>query len=415
VHPKALNYFRQASADVSAVEQMTPFSARSALEISRHVHPGKKPGAFNNRSALTKFVNECRIQFHSMERMSNMFFSLKRHATAASVALAFGVFVTAPSFGQSLAASVVADNFYGLYTGTATGGSLAGPHLKGSWPTPATGNINLGGTDTHVYVLVWGDNSSLQGFMADLRIASAQVNTGSPFWEVCATGQTLNQGVANLPNNASISARISACNNGSQWRPTKNGKNNEHAVTGLWGRVNGIDPTAAWVWYPQSGCSDNVNDSNYFLRAACKTPEYLIFRVPVERIRGCRPPVPAFSVNCQGPSCGAFVADATASSGELQYFWSVEESDANWGRKGGEIMQWFTGQAGPLDLRAFVDSKAPNAPIKCNVPYRVKLAVANQCVSWRDITKLVTFTCSCRVLEPAQPSTNSGSVTFRQD
>lgn len=95
-------------------------------------------------------------------------------------------------------------------------------------------------------------------------------------------------------------------------------------------------------------------------------------------------PVPSFTVSAvqcvdpatQGRGNGIPVieADGSASVNATNYFWSVEESDANWGRNPqSERSKWFTGQAGPIDLGGFYASLG--GQWKCNTYYRVKLAV----------------------------------------
>ncbi len=90
--------------------------------------------------------------------------------------------------------------------------------------------------------------------------------------------------------------------------------------------------------------------------------------------------------------------DGSPSTGEVDHFWSVEESDANGIRKPEtERMQWFVAsQAGPFDLKAFYEQRG--GQWKCNTYYRVKLALANGCVGWAEHTKLILFKCP-----PIQP------------
>lgn len=87
------------------------------------------------------------------------------------------------------------------------------------------------------------------------------------------------------------------------------------------------------------------------------------------------------------------VADGSPSSNEMNYFWSIEESDANWGRNPQtEVWQWFLGQqAGVIDLKDFYASKG--GQFKCNTYYRIKLAVGNSCVPWNEIVRLLYVKC----------------------
>ena len=55
-------------------------------------------------------------------------------------------------------------------------------------------------------------------------------------------------------------------------------------------------------------------------------------------------------------------------------------------------MSWFNGQAGPFDIKTFFEN-GTNTKMKCDAYYRVKLAVANECVSWRDVSQLIHINC----------------------
>lgn len=85
-------------------------------------------------------------------------------------------------------------------------------------------------------------------------------------------------------------------------------------------------------------------------------------------------------------------ADGTASANETAYFVSIEPSDQWWGRNPTkEVMQWFPGQAGQIDLRAFylAYGSSGNDQFQYNTYYRITLAVKNQCDPWRSVVKLL--------------------------
>lgn len=87
------------------------------------------------------------------------------------------------------------------------------------------------------------------------------------------------------------------------------------------------------------------------------------------------------------------LADGGASSNETSHFWSIEESDANWGRKPEtEVSQWFVAQqAGETNLTSFYASKG--GQFKCNTYYRIKLAVSNECTPWNETVQLLHVKC----------------------
>jgi hypothetical protein len=86
-------------------------------------------------------------------------------------------------------------------------------------------------------------------------------------------------------------------------------------------------------------------------------------------------------------------ADGSASTGETSHFWSIEESDANWGRQPQtEVYDWFVAkQAGPINLTALYASKG--GAFKCNTYYRIKLAVTNDCTPWNESVQLILVRC----------------------
>lgn len=95
-------------------------------------------------------------------------------------------------------------------------------------------------------------------------------------------------------------------------------------------------------------------------------------------------------------------ADGSASKNEKDYFWSIEESDANWGRNPAtEVSEWFLAQqAGSIDLKAFYASKG--GKFKCNKYYRIKLAVGNSCEAWKETVKLLYVRCGSADAGPDQ-------------
>lgn len=85
------------------------------------------------------------------------------------------------------------------------------------------------------------------------------------------------------------------------------------------------------------------------------------------------------------------IADGSPSQGDINHFWSIQESDQNWNRYGPEIMDWFPGPAGITNLTQYAASKG--FTFKCNTYYRIKLAVGGLCTPWNETTKLVKITC----------------------
>jgi hypothetical protein len=86
-------------------------------------------------------------------------------------------------------------------------------------------------------------------------------------------------------------------------------------------------------------------------------------------------------------------ANASASYGEIDHFWSIEESDQFGNRyPSTEVSKWFTAsQAGSINLSNLYQSLG--GTFKCNTYYRIKLAVKNNCVPWKEVTKLIQISC----------------------
>ncbi|MCT8338577.1 gliding motility-associated C-terminal domain-containing protein [Flavobacteriaceae bacterium TK19130] len=89
----------------------------------------------------------------------------------------------------------------------------------------------------------------------------------------------------------------------------------------------------------------------------------------------------------------AIIADATLTNGEIDHFWSIEESDESGKRyPSTEVSKWFTAsQANIMNLTQLYRSLG--GTFKCNTYYRIKLAVGNNCIPWRETTKLIRISC----------------------
>jgi hypothetical protein len=281
---------------------------------------------------------------------------------------------------------ITADNNYAVYTGTA---STVTPQFTGLWTQGIkTANITPGVGENFLYIAAWDDGNTFQGLLATVSAGIGYVTTGSNLWRVCAT----NTPVTTAPTPANLAARIVACNKSSGWRPTSNGPADGNAGLSpffLWGN-QAIDDSAAWIWHdnPKAPCPNTGNPP--FLQGSCDPGEYLIFRISLKSVAQCPEPVPNFTINWTA-GYGVLVANGTNSQHEQNYFWSIQESNQWWGSQGPEIMQWFPGQAGAFDLKSFFESKGQR--LKCDTYYRVKLAVGNQCVGWRDTIRLVKLKC----------------------
>lgn len=109
----------------------------------------------------------------------------------------------------------------------------------------------------------------------------------------------------------------------------------------------------------------------------------------------CQSVIPTPNFDIPDTICGGqdLIADASLSTNEIDHFWSIERSDAKWGRNPStEVSSWFKAStAGVQNLTEFYASHG--GTFQCNTYYRVKLAVANGCYSWQEKVKLVYVQC----------------------
>lgn len=296
------------------------------------------------------------------------------------------LFLAAIPAAAQVSVKMTADNYFAVYTGTPTAATVM--QAGGAWP--AVLQHGPFAAAQVLYVAAWDDGSVYQGLLGSVTNGTGFVTTGSPLWQVCKANQTLPAGIGGAPNLTALSAAIVTCNSTNGWHAPSVGPNNGNAAAaGFWGNVPAIDATAAWVW--DTASTSTCAGANGFLRGPCNPGEYLIFRIPLGEVGACRDPVPDFTFDWTA-GYGTFAANGTNSQHETNHFWSVQESDASWNRIGPEITQWFPGTAGTFDLKTFYETGA-KTKLKCDTYYRVKLAVSNRCVSWRETSKLVKLKC----------------------
>ncbi|HVG08752.1 MAG TPA: gliding motility-associated C-terminal domain-containing protein [Thermoanaerobaculia bacterium] len=95
---------------------------------------------------------------------------------------------------------------------------------------------------------------------------------------------------------------------------------------------------------------------------------------------------------CEG---SPIVADGSASSREINHFWSVVETDRNGTVIGRECSSWFSGEAKTLDIRKFA-AESCGLQLQCGRSYRVKLAVQNCCTGWSETVEPIVIACAPR-------------------
>ena len=86
------------------------------------------------------------------------------------------------------------------------------------------------------------------------------------------------------------------------------------------------------------------------------------------------------------------IANATSTVGETAFFWAIQQVDKSTSQGiGPEITQWFEGEAGQFDLRAYASSHG--LTFECNKRYAVKLAISSLCGKWHETTQFINISC----------------------
>jgi hypothetical protein len=168
--------------------------------------------------------------------------------------------------------TLTADNYYAVYATvdgrlTLVGRNESTPWGSGgyNWSQPETFTFSSEGP---VYVAVWSDNGTTQGFLGDAWIDGVQHSTGSPLWRVIPTHLDLGD-FSPTPDAAQVAAFAGAADAGGAWEAPYVGGANGIAP---WGVIPGVSSGARWTWWDRPG-ADNPLD--------CETGvgEYLIFRL----------------------------------------------------------------------------------------------------------------------------------------
>lgn len=172
---------------------------------------------------------------------------------------------------------------------------------------------NLTNRDGYLYVVVWSDESVTQGLIGQFSASdgsSPAVYTGSPDWEVCATGMDIDPSGAD-PTVELINSQIAACNQGAAGTSFSDGwigdglENNPSGVMELTvlsdvsmeppqfanlcqaednsdpdRTGDSIDAEARWMWFDEN----NTDATGAFTSNGQPRGDFLIFRLPVDTV-----------------------------------------------------------------------------------------------------------------------------------
>lgn len=150
----------------------------------------------------------------------------------------------------------------------------------------------------YLYFVCWSNDSGQNGFLAQIN-GSNQVLTGSPDWEVFATGINYDL-LAGRPSIQEINESLErACKKG--WKKPFTGQTNTKANK-PWGDIKtGIPPNANYIWYNSGKDYRNLFPTSPFVPfVGFNHDEFLIFRLPVSALfqKTCR------GVECKKCDCG---------------------------------------------------------------------------------------------------------------
>lgn len=172
-------------------------------------------------------------------------------------------------------ARITADNHYALFTRgagglTYLGGNEIGPSgSQGAynWSVAETYNAAMG---TDIYVAVWSDNSTAQGFLASFQSSELSLLSGDARWRVFGTGIASGDYTAH-PTVQTMTQQIATADTNNAWEAPYVGGTNGIAP---WGTISNISSSAAWMWRA------NANIANPLTSGAVSN-EMIIFHAQV--------------------------------------------------------------------------------------------------------------------------------------
>jgi hypothetical protein len=173
---------------------------------------------------------------------------------------------------------------------------------------------NLAPQEGYLYVIGWSDESVTQGLIGQFSASdgsSPAVYTGSPDWQVCATGMDLDPFMDMEPSVELINSQIVNCNMGAAGTTFSDGwigddlENNPSGAMELTvlsdvsmeppqfanlcqadnnsdpGRTgDSLDAEARWMWFDEN----NADATSAFQSNGSPRGDFLIFRLPIESV-----------------------------------------------------------------------------------------------------------------------------------
>lgn len=210
-----------------------------------------------------------------MHRRHNLVVSVTRVALAASVGvgLASAGRADAAPMPTEYKAVITADNYYAVYVERDGALDLVGRSERGPLGQPGSFNWSLPerysvAEASPLYVAVWSDNGTTQGFLADVWINGVRRGSGAAHWRVIPTYIDLGD-FSPAPAPDEVAGFIGKADARGLWEvPFQGGFNG----ISPWGVIPGISTQSNWIWWKRPGAQNPLDGQS-------GVGEYLIFRI----------------------------------------------------------------------------------------------------------------------------------------
>lgn len=180
--------------------------------------------------------------------------------------------------------TMVVDNQFDAYYGTATATDPNGLFGSGTWPTTFTFNVFGRSSTDYLYVATASDHATAQGFLADFENVTTGLttSTGDAAWEVFPAGAYLREmgfSITTWPRNlmptqAEVDIAINFATTNSLWITPDTQPGAWNGGPGVvWGQIPNISVGAQWIWHDSTGGGTPLNPGR-------NHNEFLVFRVP---------------------------------------------------------------------------------------------------------------------------------------
>lgn len=169
-------------------------------------------------------------------------------------------------------AVITADNYYAVYAERDGALDLIGRNEVGPLGQPGSFNWSLPErfsvtASSPLYVAVWSDNGTTQGFLADVWLNGVRRGSNAANWRVIPTYIDLGD-FSPAPSPDEVSQFIGKADARGLWEVPFQG-----GVNGIspWGVIPGISTQSNWIWWKRPGAQNPLDGQS-------GVGEYIIFR-----------------------------------------------------------------------------------------------------------------------------------------